>query len=371
MSGKRARWSGSDPAAGLISYEAIDGSQVALPVRTVPGGEPPVWTASDFPWVSETFAFFWKQAFERPYSPAELAAVEKRFASAKAQFLDSAEGFAMALNAAKTTGAFWAAIEAPFGFWGPRIERMERHRQVVFRDILMAYPPLRRLELMAARLWPRTKIRKWEAIYEPVVDYFQQPYADLRAFETGVPKLTEVEAMTPELLDRVAAEFDKLDRSLGGFLRHVHSVDPGKGPWRPSGGAKTRITASEENLLRTQSFLKAMRKVKPGIPGGHLMELALSEKPAGGHWPNIRWEEFPTAAVWPYIASHIDILEIALGVREPFHWQPRLSRIKALKTLALLPKLPMRITPALDAVLSGGTAAQQKLAATLLKSGTG
>lgn len=326
----------------------------------------PVWTADDFSWVPETFEKFWKEAFERPFQTAELVRVEERFATARSQMLDSAEGVAMALNAAGSASAFWEVLEAPFGFWGPRLERFERHRQVVFRDILMAYPPDRRIALMAVRLWPRTVIRKWEAIYEPVVDYFRQPYADLRAFEVGVPKITDFEAMTPELRQRVEAEMDRIDAGFGAFLRHVRSEDPAKPGWNPRGTAAEGMMQSERDLNRTQGYLKAMRKVKPGIPGGHLMELALTEKPPGPHWPNIRWEEFTREAIWPYIATHLDILEMALGARDPFPWQPRLSPLKALKTLAFLPKLPARMLPALENVSRGGTAAQKKIARVLL-----
>ncbi len=320
-------------------------------------------------WVAETFEKFWKEAFERPWTSGALSRMEARLADARARGLHTAEGFASALNEAETAAQFWDVVEAPFGFWGPRIERLPEDRQAPLAELIMAYPPDRRLALMALRLWPRTEARKWEALYRPVVDYFTRDYADLRAFEVGLPKITDADAMTPELRERVAAEFDNLDASFGGFVRQAQSQDPGKAPWDPGAGQPVDLSKGERALLTTQSVLKAMRSVKPGIPAGHLMEVALSPKPSGPDWPNIRWESFRRETVWPYIAEHLEIVETGLGYREPLPWQPPFSRMRALKTLAFLPKLPARLVPALVHLTKSGTKPQKEAAATLLKNG--
>ena len=366
MNGKRARWSGSDLTGHVKSYEAVDGSIVTLPVRRPPSGEVPVWNARDVPWAVETFETFWKEAFERPVTPEALIRLEARLADARSRGLDTAEGFASALNKAETPAQFWNVIEAPFGFWGPRIDRLPEDRQARLAALIMAYPPDRRLALMALRLWPRTEARKWEALYRPVVDYFTKDYADLRAFEVGLPKITDVDAMTPELRERIAAEFDRLDGSFGAFVRHARNADPEKASWTPHEGEPVDLSKGERALLTTQSVLKAMRKVKPGIPEGHLMEVALSPKPYGPGWPNVRWEDFRRETIWPYIAEHLDILEIGLGHRAQLPWQPPLSRMKALKTLAFLPKLPARIVAALEDLTKRGTKPQKEAAAALL-----
>jgi hypothetical protein len=167
-----------------------------------------------------------------------------------------------------------------------------------------------------------------------------------------MPKIAAEADLSPRLWAEIEMAHDDLAGAPGPF-KAAALGNPRRGP--------EALSRSERTLMRTQALLKVMRRHRMGIPGGHLMDLALSEKPPGhADWPGIRRSDFRPEVVWPYIAKHLGILEHALGLRPDLSWSPVLSPLRALATLAYLPALPASVVPGVEAVLRSGTKAQKR-----------
>lgn len=122
---------------------------------------------------------------------------------------------------------------------------------------------------------------------------------------------------------------------------------------------------SEINLNVTRAFHATMLKIKPGAPGDHLMQLALSTKPFGPSWPRIDFKQFPERAASPSISTHLDVIFRTLrGERLP--WKPDMELIKGLRTLTFLLKRPEMVATHVDRLAREGTVAQKAAAKALL-----
>lgn len=109
---------------------------------------------------------------------------------------------------------------------------------------------------------------------------------------------------------------------------------------KPARTYEEGLTQSKINLTRMSAYRSVMRRLCPGKEEGYFLSLALSKIPQGFYRMN--FATYPRRMVWPYIATHFDILDRAMGLAEPFVFEPKLERTKAIAILKLLPKVPMR-----------------------------
>lgn len=374
MNGKKARSSGSRRGAVTAFYEAADGSRVDLPENAPPDGPIPGFETSDLPWLSEAVAQAEADlaAYRtdvsggaNPVYSARLAPAEEARQKGRDRFGPDGSDFLRELNEGRVWPDFWGAMFQLLGRRAERATRIQGQTQERILDILNPLPPGLRQSLLAQAFFPAMrKPRKWEGFHALVIEELKQPWADLRHWEVGAPKIATVAKMPDDLLIEIARSYGARMRQMTGFAVHARDMDPDKAPYRPStesvpgerpadrGEAlailETQPIAprfeagpvqSEVNLCMTQAFHVTMKRVKPGIPEGHLMHLVLSTKPYGPTWPSVTFAEFPVEVVWPYVASHLDIIGRAL-VEDRLPWEPRLEPLKALRSLALLPKLP-------------------------------
>lgn len=388
--------------AHLTHYIAIDGEQVPVPPVEGRDGVMPLFTEEDTAWVTDAMQGARARlaayrddvaAGANPVYAARLGPAELAMKEADARFGPDGAGFLDALNAGELWDDFWRAMFCVFGLPAQRPTRIEGEAQDRIIALMRRLPSPRRRQILAQAFFPAMrKPRPWEGLHAMVVEELRRPDADLRVWEVGVGKFSSLENIDDASLIEIAGAFGVRTGQFAAFTTHSTDVDPGKPPLRINTAstpgtrpadraealavledfpvAKTfgpgTLVKSEANLCLTQAFHATMRKIKPGIPQGHLMNLALSAMPNGPTWPRVDFATFPREAVWPYIASHLDIVHRALrGERLP--WEPFMEPVKAMNALAFLPKPPACLVPALEKTARSGTAAQKKAAAKLLK----
>ena len=386
----------------LTHYTTIDGQKVAIPPVARRDRGVPLFTEDDTAWVAGAMrtarsrlaayrsevAAGANSVYAARLAPAELAMEE-----AEARFGPDGAGFLDALNAGKLWGDFWRAMFCVFGLQAQRPTRIEGEVQEHIIALLKRLPGPKRQDILAQAFFPAMrKPRKWEGFHAMVIEELERPDADLRAWEVGVGKFSSLEDMSDETLIEIARSFGARTGQFAAFSAHATDQDQGKPPLRIKAAAtpgmrpadrvealavledfpvaksygRDGIVISEANLHVTQAFHSTMRNIRPGIPQGHLMSLALAAMPSGPIWPRVDFAAFPRKTVWPYIASHLDIVGRALrGERLP--WEPFMVPLKALNALAFLPGAPACLGPALDEIMRSGTAAQKNAAAELLK----
>ncbi len=390
----------------LTHYTAIDGQKVPIPPLERTGGSVPMFTEGDVGWVGEAMRRARARltayradvaAGANPVFAARLAPAEAATEEAQARFGRDGEGFLDALNAGEIWDDFWRAMFCVFGLPAQRPTRIEGDIQDHIIALLRKLPSDLRQHMLAQAFFPAMrKPRRWEGFHAMVIEELERPGADLRAWEVGADKLFSLDDIADETLMEIARSFGARSSQFTAFVAHAADDDPGKAPLRLNTGSAPGdrpadraealavledfpvaatygpggMVRSEANLHLTQAFHATMRDIRPGIPQGHLMHLALSAKPAGPAWPRVDFAAFPREVVWPYIATHLDILARAIrGERLP--WEPFMEPLKAMTTLGFLPKLPARVVPALEHAACAGTEAQKKAAAALLNSGYG
>ena len=386
----------------LTHYNTIDGQRVTIPPVARRDSTVTVFTEADVSWLAEAMrdararlAAYRSEvaAGANPVYAARLGPAELAMKEADARFGPDGAGFLDALNAGELWDDFWRAMFCVFGLRAQRPTRIEGAVQNHIITLLRKLPSARRQHILAQAFFPAMrKPRQWEGFHALVIEELERPDADLRAWEVGVGKISSIEDIDDKVLIEIARSFGARTGQFAAFTAHVSDADKDKPPLqiktastpgtRPADRAEALavledfpvsntygpgvIVKSEANLYLTQAFHATMRKIMPGIPQGHLMNLALSTMPYGPTWPRVDFASFPRNSVWPYIASHLDIVDRALrGERLP--WEPFMEPMKALNALAFLPKPPACLVPVLERTARGGTAAQKKAAAKLLK----
>ena len=322
-----------------------------------------------------------------PFFQAKVARAERLWQTGCDRFGKDGAGFLTALNGGHLWADFWGALASLVGSPLENPMRMPDAWQSQISQMLRSLPRGLRVRVLAQGFFPVTRLpRKSEALFNLMVEELTHPSADLRQWEVGVPKMTSSDAMPDDMLIEVATRFSRRGVQFSHFKAHAEDKNRekaplGRAPVNAPGvapldrgealailsGVKVARrhsegqTEAEVNLIRTQAFHGAMRHVKPGIPEGHLMHLALSSRPSGPTFAQVRWDDFPPSAVWPYIASHLDTVARALD-QAPLPWEPALQPIKALKTLTYLPKCPAQLADRVTGFAHSGTKAQKAAA---------
>ncbi|MEM6973223.1 MAG: hypothetical protein AAF577_10510 [Pseudomonadota bacterium] len=328
------------------------------------------------------------EAEQRSWRLGVTREMAKRRAISDARFGADGRGFLTALDSGEIAGDFWAALRT---LMFQRIGLLSYHApemQGIVRDWLYRFPPRIRVPLVAQLCEPLLDHRQSDVMQALMDAFLAAPYADLRHLETGPAKPERLEDMSAELLaamlDRAfaaqvqVARFKRLSaasqgepqdeatmmaraREMTALLREegVAALTPDQRALvqeflfeqQPARRQEDGAVQSEINLHRTGAFRAAMAAIAPGKPEGHYMRAALSTRPAG--FAGINLALFPTAVVWSYIATHLDMIDRALGLAEPLPVEPKFERAKAVALLRLLPKTPARYGDVLFDIATG------------------
>lgn len=320
-----------------------------------------------------------------------LARIDAREKRCEALYGPDGLGFLDALSDGSALEDFWGALNTLLYQRIPLMEYCADTEMKIVADLLLRFPERVRLPILAERADARLEHREWEHVQALMTFYLKSERADLRHLERGAAKpeaesdLSDAQrkAMAEGALGlvsgfaafkRLASGMEELDaQDDAGIERAIETADLlrkiGPNPlmedavelveemFREMVPARTHEagqTQSEINLNKMHGVAGALGASMPGHAEGEFLRLALSRMPEGFQRMNLT--HYPQRMVWPYIASHLDILDRAFGLAEPFWFEPRLERSKAVEVLGLLPKLPARYAEVLVEVATGPAA---------------
>lgn len=358
--------------------------------------------SSDWSGMDENLRREMEKHFENSRRMVEANTAKYAVAKERSKALYGADGrgFLDALNNGSATQDFWHAFKM---LMYQRIRVMEYHApkmQIIVRDLLARFPERIWLPIVAQECWPGLEHRKSDHLYELMDCFIAGPSADFRHLETGAAKPEAERQLQPQIRKVVLQAAFTMLSGLAGFkqaippanetviiengLAHakrlsamVHQI--GKASLsddkldlveelfreiQPARTYEEGQTQSEINLHIASAFDHAMQKAMPGKPEGYYLRAMLSKRPAG--FTALNLATFPREMVWPYLASHLDILDRAMGLADPFYFEPRFERRKAIELIALLPKPPARYGDILFEVATGHDAGGRDTAQHLL-----
>lgn len=313
-------------------------------------------------------------------------------------------GYLDALNDGSATQDFWRSFNA---LMYQRIAVMQYHApemQIILRDMLLRFPERIWLPIVAQQCWPLLEHRKSDHLNELMDCFIAGPTADFRHLETGAAKPEAEAQLQPQIRKAV---LEAAFSMLSGFANFTQAIQPanetasiedelagakrlsdmvremGKAQLtdekldlveelfrdiQPARTYEEGQTQSEINLHIASAFDFAMQAAMPGKPEGYYLRAMLSKRPAG--FTALNLATYPKKMVWPYLASHLDILDRAMGLAEPFYFEPRFERRKAIELIALLPKPPARYGDILFEVATGQETGGRDTAQRLLAGAT-
>lgn len=406
----------TDTIAPIDSYEALDGTRVEIPPpRPLADGPMPHFGEQDESWLDALVAFrdgavkADLDAFKPHVAPSSVPGMDPRLqamvermeadtarrgAEKAAQYARAREvsdlaygtdgrGFLDRLNQGVAPETFWSAFDLLMFQHMSFSRYFAPEAQQAVRDLLLRFPERFRIAILAQRFPPQLAPRKSEAVNWMLTDWIASPSGDFRRLETGTAKPSAEGDLNADTLKAIAqgisggeafiaaihgatlpafqevTEEDVLSRALD-MQRLVfgEGLKPGEAP---------RLLPGERGHTHLSAYYATLRRLAPGRPEGSILMRALVPRPEGFH--NDPLHKFPRHAVWPYVATHLDILDRALGVSEPFSFEPKMKRSNALLYVEMLPKTPKRYEDLLRGLAAKGSKGMAATAQRLLDRG--
>lgn len=303
---------------------------------------------------------FFKAAQERnlAISKETFAQLERGKKASERQFGADGRKFIDALNDGSAINNFWQALQLLFC---TRLSLLECHaptQHKIVGEILLRIPERDRIRLLAEQFFPDLKPRKSDPLAQLFAEYLHGPKSDFRHLEWGAPKPQSETDLPTDTKNAVAMHFGELREAFLAFKGSAIDLNGSDDLDIMAHGQKTAdllrgrkpepgdlvgvgtLSQVESGWMKQAAYSHAMSSVARGRPEGHYLRLALQKRPSG--FRTMRLDTFPRRSVWPYIASHLDILDRALGLTPCFTFDPKFERVKALNLLRLLPKVPAR-----------------------------
>ena len=349
-----------------------------------------------------------REAMENWLAQAEVdrealaAGYEAAAQRCEARFGADGRGYLDALADGSALTDFWGTLDT---LLYQRIPLMEYHApdmQGILHDLLSRFPMRVWLPIVAQKCFPLFEFRKADRLNALLARFLEGPCADFRHLETGAEKpQTETDlapAIRRELLTTAfrilsaTARFKRLTdqdgsrdahrtthggEELARLLRGTRAetltpvqLDLVEELFReiePARAYEEGQTRSEINLVMSAAFDHTMQAQVAGRPQGFYLRAYLSTRPPGFSVVNLA--SCPRHMIWPYLATHFDILDRAMGLSDPFWFEPRFERRKAIELIALMPKTPARYGDVLFETATGPGAGGRATAQSLLAGG--
>ncbi|NNE80314.1 MAG: hypothetical protein HKN18_08595 [Silicimonas sp.] len=341
---------------------------------------------------------------QRKMADVQSARFDKARIKSDALYGADGRGFLDALNDGSAIKDFWRAFNT---LMYQRIPVMQYHapdQQIILRDLLARFPERVWLPIVAQQCLPMLDHRKSDHLHELMDQFIAGSTADFRHLETGAAKPETESQLPPQIRKAVLQAAFSMLSGFAGFKRAIGPGDAISNPEEDLAQAKRvadilrkvgreRLsddkldlveelfrdiqpartyeegqTQSEINLHVASAFNMAMQSAMPGKPEGFYLRDMLSKHPNG--FAALNLATYPRQMVWPYLASHLDILDRAMGLAKPFYFEPRFERRKAIELVALLPKPPQRYGDILFEVATGADAGGRETAQRLLAGAT-
>lgn len=382
------------------AYHALDGSVVAIPpLLPLADGPMPVFGPADEVWLDKLIAFR-EQFIRRDQHMVQHA---ERKSACDADFGADGRGFLDALNNGLAENGFWQGLRTLMYQRIPVLKFHAPEIQIILRDVLSRFPERVWLPLIAEVCLPHREHRKSDHLNELMDQFIAGERADFRHLERGAAKPETEDDLSPDMRKAILRDAFLWISAFSAFKETTLTIDAAGELKGTANGLKElrelteqlRETASEEitdaqadlieellremtlartyeegqtkaeiNLGISSAYESVMRAATAGRTKGFFIRSMLSKRPSGFTALNLK--HYPRQMVWPYLASHLDILDRAMGIAGPFYFEPHYERAKAIELIALLPKVPRRYAEALFEVATGPHKGGRKTAQLLL-----